>query len=79
MAYDPGKDDVMHEIGVVDGPKPIHVRVVSYDGGDWKVSLTRSWMTGKGVERSGPLGRLTLQETLALIPLLDQAAEKIEA
>jgi len=73
-------DKVLQEVGEFERPpsKPIRVRICSYNNGPPKVACNRHWVTGKGVEKTGALGRLTKEEATALASLLVKAAEIME-
>ena len=77
--YDPEKDKVTHEVGEVPTEAgSIVVRVFSYNGGEPKVGVNRTWLDNNGDQKFKNLGRLTRDEADALAPLLTQAAMLIE-
>ena len=77
--FDPEKDETLAEIGRVSGPKgDIVCSIVSYNGGDAKVQLGRSYSNAKGEERHYSLGRLLGEEIGGVIGLLEDARQWLE-
>lgn len=72
--FDPDKDEVLAEIGRVEGARnSIVCRVVSYDGADAKVQLNRVYTAKDGEERFTNLGRVAADDLQGVIDLLDEA------
>jgi hypothetical protein len=77
--FDPQKDETLAEIGRVDGPKgELVCSIMSYNGGDAKVALVRSYKNAKGEERLSSLGRLVGEEIGGVIGLLEDARQWLE-
>ena len=51
---------------------------MSYNGGDAKVALVRSYKNAKGEERLSSLGRLAGEEISGVIGLLEDARQWLE-
>jgi hypothetical protein len=78
--YDSAKDEVLAEVGKIEGEKTdIVVRLVSYDGAPAKLAINRSYETKKGEERVSALGRVTYEEAMELLPLVNKAVELLGA
>lgn len=72
--FDPDKDECLAEVGRVQTPRgEILCRVMSYDGGDPKVQLNRTYRTKENEERFNNLGRLTGEEIPGVANLLEEA------
>jgi hypothetical protein len=74
--FDTDKDHEIAHVGEVEeGDSTIHVSVRSYDGGDPKVSVTRTFTKKDGTERFGKLGRIEPATAAVLGPMLVAAAK----
>ena len=75
--FDASRDEVIKDLGTVPGVSEragsISVRVCCYDGGPRKLALSRTGEGQNGPWFSAKLGRLTLGEYEALMPLLVKA------
>lgn len=71
--FDPDKDKCVKALGVIDGDvgKGIEVKLMSYDGGEIKLALTRFYTKKNGDKGYSPIGRMTLDEVAELKKLLE--------
>ncbi len=79
FGYDPDKDVTVKDFGIIEGgggrAGDFQLRIISYNGGPNKLALTR---TGENKETgnrwfSPRIGRLSLAELEALLPVLERA------
>lgn len=82
MAYDKSKDVVLKELepcqAIAD--EEFHFKVVRYNGGEIKLSITKTYWyePTKEFRETTKLGRLTLQNMLDISSRIDQAVEFIQ-
>lgn len=71
MAYDPNKDKIHQDLGTfnIDESKWFLAQVVSYNGGEKKVSVAKK-VTGRKGTQTYNVGRFSRDEARALLSLL---------
>ena len=75
--YEAEKDLVLHSYEEPTEKGKLRVTVQQYNGGEWKVQISRMLVSEAGVESFVKLGRLTSTELNALVHLLSKTQEAL--
>ena len=78
MPYEKELDKTIWSKKTQIGNSIIEVKVMSYNNGRPKVQIQRITMDEDNNERWAKLGRLTKEETKAILPLLEEAIGEME-
>ncbi len=78
MPYEKELDKTIWSKKTQIGNSIIEVKVMSYNNGRPKVQIQRKTMDEDNNERWAKLGRLTKEETKAILPLLEEAIGEME-
>lgn len=77
MPYDSSLDATLFENKWEDGSEKITVSVRSYNDGPKKLQISRESQNSQGEFRFSKLGRLTKEETAAVLPMITEAITKM--
>ena len=80
MAFDQSKDILLHKIGQVQTKdvETTEVNIYSYNNGESKIGVVRHGVGWNDKEYSKGMGRLSYEEAVQIIPLLNEALQKLE-
>lgn len=81
MSYDSKLDKKIALIGSVEAgkDKTIEVSIYSYDKGEARVSMLRTYLYGpSNIKGYAKIGRLSYDELTSILPLLEKAREWLE-
>ncbi|MBU1084609.1 MAG: hypothetical protein ABIG55_00940 [Candidatus Omnitrophota bacterium] len=77
MPYDSSLDATVSEQKWENGTEKITVSVRSYNNGPKKLQISRESQNSQGEFRFSKLGRLTKEETEAVLPMINEAAKQM--
>ena len=78
MAYERDLDERLFSKSWESGPQRLTVSVYSYNKGVKKLQITRENKGPQGDFRFAKLGRMTKQETEAVLPLIQEALPRMD-
>jgi len=78
MAYERDLDERLFSKSWESGPQRLTVSVYSYNKGVKKLQITRENKGPQGDFRFAKLGRMTKQETEAVLPLIQEALKSMD-
>ena len=78
MAYERDLDERLFSKSWENGPQRLTVSVYSYNKGVKKLQITRENKSPQGDFRFAKLGRMTKQETEAVLPLIQEALKSMD-
>ncbi len=78
MAYERDLDECLFSKSWETGPQRLTVSVYSYNKGPKKLQITRENKGPEGNFRFAKLGRMTKEETEAVLPLIQEALSRMD-
>ena len=78
MPYDASLDDKLFSKSLESESGKITVSIYSYNNGMKKLQISRENRTGEGEYRFAKLGRMTKDEAIAALPLIEEATKHMD-
>ena len=78
MPYDASLDDKLFSESLESESGKITVSIYSYNNGMKKLQISRENRTGEGEYRFAKLGRMTKDEAIAALPLIEKATKHMD-